>query len=50
MNFHKSHVGAIGMREVNLNIFSDCLNCGRMMFPFKYLGVQIGGNPRRNEL
>jgi len=26
MNFHKSHVGVIGVTEVDLNIFLDCLN------------------------
>jgi len=32
-----------------MTIFSKCLNCGRMSFPFKYLGVSIGGNPRKVE-
>jgi len=27
-------------------IFSNCLNCGQMDIPFKYLDMNIGGNPR----
>jgi len=27
-------------------IFSKCLNCRCMRVPFKYLGMNIGGNPR----
>jgi len=49
VNFHKSQVGAIGLNDVDLNIFSKCLNCGRMAIPFNYLGVRIGGNPRKEE-
>lgn len=48
VNFNKSQVGARGY-EVNTNILSKCLNCGRMEFPFKYLGLRIGGNPRKVE-
>ena len=48
VNFHKIHV-RVGVTEVDLNIFLKCLNCGRMEFPFKYLGMRIGGNPRREE-
>jgi len=32
-----------------MTIFSKCLNCSRILFPFKYLGVSIGGNPRKVE-
>jgi len=32
-----------------MTIFSKCLNCGRMAFPFKYLVVSIGGNLRKVE-
>ena len=40
---------AIGLSEVDSVVFSNCLNSGRMVFPFKYLGMSIGGNPRRVE-
>jgi len=28
-------------------VFSKCLNYRQMKLPFKYLGMTIGGNPRR---
>jgi len=34
---------------MDLNIFSNFLNCGRMSLMFKYLGVRIGGNHRKME-
>jgi len=30
-------------------MYSKCLNCRQMDLPFKYLGMTIGGNPRRFE-
>jgi len=49
VKFHKSQIGAIGISYMDLNIFSNCLNCGRMSFPFDYLGVRIGGNHKMLE-
>jgi len=49
VNFHKSQVGVVGVLKMNLNIFSNCLNCARMDLPFKYMGIRIGGNPRNIE-
>jgi len=49
VNFHKSQVEAIGILDMDLNIFSNCLNCGRMELSFKYLEIRIGGNPRKIE-
>jgi len=46
VNFHKSSVGSIGVDEGDLSIFSNCLNGIKMKFPFKYLGMTIGGNQR----
>jgi len=47
VNFHKSHVGGIGVNQYELQVYSKCLNCRKMRLPFKYLGMTIGGNPRR---
>ena len=47
VNFHKSTTGTIGLCEVDSVVFSKCLNSGRMNLPFNYLGMTIGGNPRR---
>ena len=41
VNFHKSTVGA------ELRILSKCLNSRLMGLAFKYLGMPIGGNPRK---
>ena len=34
---------------MDLSIFSNCLNCGRMRLLFTYLGITIGGNHRTVE-
>ena len=49
MNFLKSQIEAVGVSDMDLNIFSNCLNCSKMDLPFKYLGIRIRGNPRKNE-
>ena len=49
VNFHKSVVGSVGISQLDVLVFSKCLNCRQMDFPFKYLGMTIGGNPRRIE-
>jgi len=40
-------MGVIGVNKVDLQVFSNCLNCRQMKLPFKYLGMIVGGNPRR---
>jgi len=47
VNFHKSTTSTIGLCEVDSLVFTKCLNSGRMCFPYKYLGMIIGGNPKR---
>jgi len=47
VNFYKSHVGNIGLSVEDSTIFTKCLNSRRMDVPFKYLGMTIGGKPRR---
>ena len=49
VNFHKSRVGAVGISELDLLVYFKCLNSRKMDLPFKYLGMSIGGNPRRHE-
>ena len=45
VNFHKSTIGAMGISELDLLVYSKCLNNRKMDLPFKYLGMSIGGNP-----
>jgi len=47
VNFHKSEVGFVGLPQLDKIMYSKCLNCRQMEIPFKYLGMMIGGNPRR---
>jgi len=37
----------VGISELDLRVFSKCLNSRHMGLPFKYLGMPIGGNPRK---
>jgi len=47
INFAKSHFGAIGQSEEWCCFAADYLNCAMLQFPFCYLGLPIGINPRR---
>jgi len=49
VNFHKRKIGVLVISELDLNIFFNTLDCGRMRLPFTYLGMTIGGNHRKNE-
>jgi len=47
INFHKSSLVGINVENNNLSYYSKILNCGLMGYPFKYLGLEVGGNPRK---
>ena len=47
INFHKSSLVGINVENTNLRCYSKLLNCGQMGYPFKYLGLEVGGNPRK---
>jgi len=47
INFAKSQFGAIGQSEDWCLSAADYLNCALLHFPFCYLGLPIGINPRR---
>jgi len=49
VKFHKSKVGGIGLYMNVLDNYVMTLNYDYMAFPFKYLGVLIGRNPRKNQ-
>lgn len=50
INFHKSSIGGIGVVDTLLHRYALFLNCSYMDFPFVYLGVPIGANPRRKSV
>ena len=47
INFAKSSCGAFGVLDQWTHDASNYLNCRLMSFPFTYLGIPIGANPRR---
>ena len=50
INFAKSSFGVIGKSEQWQVEAARYLNCRMLSFPFLYLGIPIGDNPRRREL
>nr|KYP62506.1 LINE-1 reverse transcriptase isogeny [Cajanus cajan] len=50
INFYKSCCGAIGSNLSDLIRYAMVLNCKIMDIPFKYLGLPIGDNPRRQSM
>ena len=47
VNFYKSKLAGLQVDKNILEIYARTLNCDIMQIPFIYLGVQVGGNPRR---
>jgi len=45
INFHKSKL--INVDRNTLGTYAKTLSCNTMWIPFKYLGLEIGGNPRK---
>jgi len=50
INFPKSSIGGIGVDDTLLYTYAHFLNCFYMDFPFVYLSVPIGANPRRESV
>ena len=49
VNFHKSKLAGINVLESKLDCYAKNLNCGQMVVPFIYLGLEVGGNPRKKK-
>ena len=47
INFHKSKLAGINVDRFTLETYAKTLNCNTMRMPFKYLGLEVGGNPRK---
>jgi len=47
INFHKSKLVGINVDRFTLETYAKTLNCNTMRIPFKYLGLEVGGNPRK---
>jgi len=50
INFHKSKLADINVLRSNIDCYTKTLNCAHMGIPFTYLGLEVGGNPRKNKL
>nr|KYP50951.1 hypothetical protein KK1_027161 [Cajanus cajan] len=50
VNFHKSSLGALSIQNHMLDRFVGLLNCGKLVFPFSYLGIPVRVNARRKEV
>jgi len=50
VNFHKSKLVGIDVDSFVMNTYAKTLNCNTMRIPFQYLGVEVGGNPRKKQL
>lgn len=47
VNFHKSKLAGIEVGERTTQSLANLLHCKTMKAPFTYLGLPVGGNPRR---
>ena len=47
INFHKSKLAGINVDRFTLETYAKTLNCNTMRILFKYLGLEVGGNPRK---
>ena len=49
VNFHKSKLTGIKVDSFAMSTYAKTLNCNTMKLPFQYLGVEVGGNPRKKQ-
>ncbi len=49
INFHKSRLAGINVQSSAVSCYTKTLNCSQMGIPFKYLGLEVGGNPRTKQ-
>jgi len=47
INFHKSKLARVNVGREVLDVYAKTLHCTLMRIPFKYLGLEVGGNPRK---
>ena len=47
INFLKSKLAGVNVRREVLEVYAKTLHCTLMRVPFKYLGLEVGGNPRK---
>ena len=47
VNFHKSKLAGVNVSTEALDVYAKALHCNLIRVPFKYLGLEVGGNPRK---
>jgi len=47
VNFSKTKVSGVGLNKEFMQKVSTILNCENVDIPFEYIGMPIGGNPRK---
>jgi len=49
INFHKSRLAGVNVPRSSTEHYTETLNCEQMSIPFTYLGIEVGGNPRKKK-
>ena len=49
INFHKSKLTGINVQSIDVACYTNALNYTQMGLPFKYLGLEVGCNPRKKQ-
>jgi len=49
INFHKSKLTGINVLSSDIGCYTRTLNCSQMGTMFNYLGLEVGGNPRKKK-
>jgi len=49
INFHKSKLAGLNVLDKDIDCYTKTLNYSTMGTPFMYLGIEVGGNPRKEK-
>jgi len=47
INFHKSKLAGVNVPRSSIDYYTETLNCEQMSILFTYIGIEVGGNPRK---
>jgi len=48
VKFHKMRIGVVGVQSQQLEVYANMFNCAQMSMPFKYLGLKVQENQKKN--
>jgi len=49
INFHKLKLAGVNVESSSIGVYAKTLNCTLMRVPFKYMGIEVGGKPRKKQ-